>query len=55
MNICLSNTELLMNHVYWFYEDLNIEPRKEHYGLSINYSDIKERRDEFLGELLPLF
>jgi hypothetical protein len=52
MNICLSNTELLMNHVYWFYEDLNIEPRKEHYGLSINYSDIKERRDEFLGELL---
>lgn len=52
MNICLSNTKLLMNHVYWFHEDLNIEPRKEHYGLSINYSDIKERRDEFLGELL---
>ena len=52
MNICLSNTELLMNHVYWFHEDLNIEPRKEHYGLSINYSDIKERRDDFLGELV---
>ena len=48
----LTNTDLLLKHIYWFYEDLNIEPRKEHYGLSINYSDIKERRDDFLAELL---
>ncbi|MFJ1490198.1 DUF1837 domain-containing protein [Capnocytophaga canis] len=48
----LTNTDLLLKHIYWFYEDLNIEPRKEHYGLSINYSDIKERRDDFLIELL---
>lgn len=52
MNIYLTHTDSLMRHIYWFYEDLNIEPRKDHYGLSINYSDIKERRDEFLGELL---
>ena len=52
MNIYLTHTDLLMSHTFWFYEDLNIEPKKKHYGLSINYSDIKERRDEFLGELL---
>ena len=52
MNIYLTHTDSLMNHIFWFYEDLNIEPRKDHYGLSINYSDIKERRDDFLKELL---
>ena len=52
MNIYLTHTDSLMSHTFWFYEDLNIEPKKKHYGLSINYSDIKERRDEFLGELL---
>lgn len=42
MNIYLTHTDSLMNHIFWFYEDLNIEPRKDHYGLSINYSDIEE-------------
>src|SRR5690606_26035084 len=39
-------------HIYWFYEDLDLMPKKKHYGLSINYSDIKERKDDFLSELV---
>lgn len=48
----LTNTQNLINHVFWFYEDLDLIPKKEHYGLSINYSDIKERKDDFLSELI---
>src|SRR5690554_6116714 len=48
----LTHTDKLINHIYWFYEDLDLIPEKEHYGLSINYSDIKERKDDFLTELI---
>lgn len=52
MDKYLSNTKRLVNHIYWFYEDLETLPNKEHYGLSINYADLKERRDDFLTELI---
>lgn len=48
----LTNTARLTNHIFWFYEDLDLSPKKEHYGMSINYSDIKERKDDFLSELI---
>jgi len=52
MDKCLTHTDKLINHIYWFYEDLDLMPKKKHYGLSINYSDIKERKDDFLSELV---
>ncbi|RCU43059.1 DUF1837 domain-containing protein [Chryseobacterium lacus] len=51
MDKYLTNTEKLVNHIYWFYEDLETLPKKDHYGLSINYTDLKERKDDFLSEL----
>lgn len=52
MDKYLTNTEKLVNHIYWFYEDLETLPAKDHYGLSINYTDLKERKDDFLSELI---
>ncbi|NOR48137.1 MAG: DUF1837 domain-containing protein [Methanosarcinaceae archaeon] len=48
----LTHTELLINHIYWFKQDLNIQPSKEHIGAAINYTDIQERKDDFLNELV---
>lgn len=48
----LTFTEGLLNHVYWFKQELNIKPEKEHIGTSINYTDISERKDDFLRELV---
>lgn len=47
----LSSTDKLFNHIYWFKQDLGLLPHKEHIGSAINYSDIKERREDFLKEL----
>lgn len=47
----LSHTQSLLNHVYWFKQDLNIEPKKEHIGSAIEWTDIDERRHDFLKEL----
>lgn len=52
MDKYLTNTDKLVNHIYWFYEDLETLPKKDHYGLSINYTDLKERKDDFLSELI---
>ncbi|MGO3285878.1 MAG: HamA C-terminal domain-containing protein [Mesonia sp.] len=48
----LTHTDKLVNHIYWFYEDLDLQPKGKHRGLSINYSDVKERRTDFLNELV---
>jgi Domain of unknown function (DUF1837). len=48
----LTFTEGLMNHVYWFKQDLNVIPTKEHHAVSINYTDISERRVDFISELI---
>lgn len=52
MDKYLTNTDKLINHIYWFYEDLEILPKRDHYGLSINYTDLKQRKDDFLSELI---
>lgn len=52
MDKYLTHTDRLVNHIYWFYEDLELLPKKDHYGLAINFSDIKERKDDFLSELI---
>lgn len=50
-NELLTNTELLLNHLYWFKHDFGFEPSKEHDGVAIDYVDIKERRHDFILEL----
>jgi len=47
-----SHTETLLNHVFWFKQEFELKPEKEHLGTSINYNDIKERRDDFISELI---
>lgn len=48
----ITHTKSLINHVYWFKQDFNIQPTKEHIGTAIAYTDIKERKDDFLDELV---
>lgn len=48
----ITHTKSLINHVYWFKQDFNIQPTKEHIGTAIAYTDIKERKDDFLLELI---
>lgn len=48
----LTHTQQLLNHVYWFNHNLSFSPTKNHIGSSINYSDIKCRKDDFIKELV---
>lgn len=48
----ITHTKSLVNHVYWFKQDFNIQPTKDHIGTAIAYTDIKERKDDFLNELV---
>lgn len=49
----LSHTESLINHVYWIKQEFPaVQPYKPHTVTSINYNDIKERREDFLNELI---
>ena len=41
-----------MNHIFWFTQDFNIPPNKEHIGTAINWTDIKDRESDFLMELV---
>lgn len=50
-NHLLSNTESLMNQIYWFQQDISKPAAASHRAVSIKYIDIKEKRDEFLREL----
>lgn len=52
MDNILTHTESLLNHVYWFKQDLNLKPEKDHIGSAINWTDIGERRHDFLKELI---
>lgn len=47
----LSPTNTLFNHIYWFKQDFGLLPSKDHIGSAINFTDIKERREDFLKEL----
>lgn len=48
----LTHTESLLNHVYWLRQDFNIAPKKEHIASAINWTDIEERKHDFLKELV---
>lgn len=52
MKDLLSHTDALFNHIYWFQQDFGIKPKKEHYGSAITWTDISERKDEFVTELM---
>ena len=52
INELITHTQSLINHIYWFKQDFNILPTKEHIGTAITYTDILERNDDFLNELV---
>ncbi|WP_051529977.1 DUF1837 domain-containing protein [Anoxybacteroides tepidamans] len=52
VNRLLTHTASLINHVYWVKQKFDILPDHDHIGMSINYVDLKEFRNEFLNELV---
>lgn len=48
----LSHTESLINHVFWFKQEFEVKPEKEHIGSSIQWTDITDRKHDFLKELV---
>lgn len=48
----LTHTQSLINHVYWVKQEFEVEPNGEHIATAINFSDISERRSDFLKELI---
>lgn len=52
MKELLTETKALMNHIFWFEQDISRCPDKNHYGTAINYTDIRERKTDFLKELV---
>jgi len=52
MDHLLTHTDALLNHVYWFKHDLKFKPTKDHIGSAINWTDISDRKHDFLRELV---
>lgn len=48
----LTYTDHLMNHIHWFRQDFVTNPEKEHVGVAVNYTDIKERKADFMKQLV---
>ncbi len=48
----LCHTDTLFKHIYWFTHDFYLLPSRDHVGSSINFTDIKSRKDDFLKELI---
>lgn len=49
----LIKNNTLFNDIYVIRQKFDIVPdKKEHYGVSIDYQDIQELRDDFLNDLL---
>jgi hypothetical protein len=48
----LSYTDDLLNHVYYLEHNLSLQPTSNHHLTAIKFSDIKERRHDFLSELV---
>lgn len=48
----LTHTKSLLNHIYWVKQDFSLNPNKEHIATAINYTDISERRIDFVNELV---
>jgi len=51
-NDFLTHTESLLNHVYWLKQEFELSPPKEHIASAINWTDIEERKHDFLKELV---
>jgi len=47
----LSHTDSFVDQLFWFYQDFGIKPSKDHIGTSINFTDISEKKHEFISEL----
>lgn len=52
MDHLLTHTDAFLNHVYWFKQDLKLQPSKDHIGSAINWTDISDRKSDFLRELV---
>lgn len=52
MKELLTHTESLISQVYWFKQDFKLKPTKDHIGCTINWTDIEDRKDDFLRELI---
>lgn len=52
MDSMLTHTESLLKQVYWFKQDLNLQPKKKHIGSAIEWTDITKREHDFLVELV---
>lgn len=52
IEVFLTHTDSLLNHVYWVKHDFALKPTKDHLATCINFSDINERRNDFLRELV---
>ncbi|WP_346859444.1 DUF1837 domain-containing protein [uncultured Draconibacterium sp.] len=48
----LTHTQHLLNHIYWFKQELYVKPNRDHIGTAINFTDIGSRKDDFLKELV---
>lgn len=48
----LTNTSNFLRHVYWYTGEMELKPKKDHIGVTIKWTDIVERRSEFLDELI---
>lgn len=49
----LCETGILFEYIYWVEQEFDVEPsKKAHRKTSIKYNDLKERRDDFLSELI---
>jgi hypothetical protein len=44
----LSHTESLLSQTFWVKQKFNVLPDKDHIGISIGYTDVTERRVDFL-------
>lgn len=45
-------TAELMNHVHYVNHSFSVKPKRDHFLTAINYSDIKERKEDFLNALV---
>jgi hypothetical protein len=48
----LTYTEDLLNHTFYLKHNLGLQPESDHHLTAIRYTDIKERREDFLSALV---
>jgi hypothetical protein len=48
----LIKNDSLFNHLHVINQEFDILPKAKHYGMAINFTDLQERRADFLSELI---